>query len=347
MNTTRPIPTSTLRAILTATFCATMFAFDFTIPMETGSLLAQEQEVVIRGVIRNGTTGRRQQADELHLIRLQGGMQVLQIIGQAGPDFAFDPAPGDAPLLIRARYAGATYTRLVPPAPRFQSQSQEVLVFEAGAKRADITITPLYQLVNAPEGLKVSKIYAIENNSQPPRSFQGGAPLVYVPEGAAGLQSQLRNPDSQMPVPVELRKAGRFYESDRAFRPGRSLLYVDFTVSARDFTDMNPAQDGESYFAIYLWRPEAAKPSLSGGESELIEIPNEGAAYRVRYPADGGVRIRTDDRNFYFENPMAAHENAFLNSPLRTTIAIVVALSGFFFFISLLATILRSGRAGA
>lgn len=300
--------------------------------------------VVVRGTIRNGTTGRRQQVEELRLIRLQGGMQVLQIIADAGPDFSFEPVPGDAPLLLRASYEGTSYTKMIPPAPRFQRQAQELEVFEGGADRGDITITPLIQLVNTREGLQVSRVYAIENDSDPPRAYKGD-PSIFIPSEATNVNSQLRNPGSQMPAPIALIKDGDFSRTSRGFRPGRSLLSIDFTLPNRELVDRNPA--GAEATAIVLWQPAAARPEITGATSEFMEIPEQGPAFRVRYPAHGEVRFQMNDSDFYFENPAAAHENAFLSDAGRTGIALVIALAFLFLMISLLTSLLRGSGSGS
>ncbi len=321
---------------MTRTTCWVLILFAVTV----APAFAESDSVQLRGTIRNGTTGRAQKVDQLQLLRLEGGMKTLQVIADAGPDFRFDPAPRDAPLLIRATYGGTFYTQMVPPAPEKQNREHTLTVFDPGALRSDVNITPLYQLVNTKDGLRVSKLYAIENESKPPRSYTGD-PLIYVPPGALELSVQLRNPDSSLPVPLSLVKEGEFLRADRGFRPGRSLLTVDFSLSAREWSDRTPP--GETTTAIVFWRPEAAQPEIAGGKKKLLEIPDEGPAFQVRYPPDGAVRFRVNSDAYYFENPMAAHENAFLNSTGRTILALVVTLSFFFLLISILSALRRGG----
>ncbi|MCB1326982.1 MAG: hypothetical protein H7A21_14465 [Spirochaetales bacterium] len=303
------------------------------------------QTATLQGDIRNGTRGGTPATvEELALISLDGGMQVLATQRNVGPSFRFDnvPAQRNGPLLLRARFQGDSYATMIPPTPDALEGVVHVTVFESGASRADVRITAALQVAKLPdEQLAVRKLFAVANVSDPPRSFDAGDYAIYVPDEALELRASLVHESTRMPLNVELRNLGDGrYLLDRTLRPGDSELTIEYTIDAQDFEDFMPLErerttpDPHS-FTIVIWRPADARPEVSGGEVILENIPDFGEAYRVVYRPGEPVHYDFEGGSVLVLNPLDAEFNPIFDHPGKTVLGLFVVLGLFFFLISI------------
>ena len=142
------------------------------------SLFSQDRQssgterLKIKGLILNGTTGRAGRADSLALINLSQGMKTVETRKNLQSTFSFNPIRKPrGPLLIRAEYKGQVYVKMVPPTERFWKQNQKLIVYEPRKLPGDAQITTAIHITRMEEGLKISKIFAVKNNSTPPRTY--------------------------------------------------------------------------------------------------------------------------------------------------------------------------------
>ena len=306
---------------------------------------AAAQTVSLQGQIRNGTRGGTPAGvEELALISLDGGMQVLATQSNVGPAFRFDnvPAQRNGPLLLRARFQGDSFATMIPPTPGALDRGIQVTVFESGASRSDVRITVALQVAKLPEEqLAVRKLFAVSNVSDPPRSFDAGDYAIYVPDGALELRASLVHESTRMPVDVQLRAGGegRFL-LDRTLRPGDSELTIEYTLDAQDFEDYMPLEreretpDPHS-FTIVIWRPADARPEVSGGEVIQETIPDFGEAYRVVYRPAEPVHYDFQGGSVLVLNPLDAEFNPIFDHAGKTILGLFVVLGLFFFLISI------------
>lgn len=314
---------------------------------------APGEMIVIRGRLVNGTTGAPVRAERLTLLRLSEGMQPLQTLNSAGPDFAFAPIPApDGPHLIRAEFQGESYNQMIPPAPRFYRAPQTITVYDAGAKRADVQITAALQVTKVQNGLRVESMYIIANQSQPRRSFSTDDLFVYVPTGATEVRGGLRHESSQMAIPLQLTPSGKpgYFRLGRGFRPGSSELTISYLVEGELLTDQllhDPAGDDNSHkFRILLWRPQNARPIIQGGSVVQENIPGAGEALRVMYPPTGGVRYDFSSGDFLYDGPIE-EINPIFDTPLKAGVGLAGVTLLLFLILSFAVQLGRNRRRAA
>lgn len=185
----------------------------------------------LKGLVKNGTTGKPAAGIEVILIQLQGGMQpVANIKTDSQGHFTFDnPGIGTAPMLVRAVYSGINFHQPVPP----NKTDVEVDVFESSKDPNTIAI-PSRVVFFQPSGvtLIVGEEYSIENNSTPPQAFfrvDGNFEFVLPPQ--AKLQQVAASGPAGMPVvQTTIDKKDNHYAIAYAFRPGASTVRYSYEV---------------------------------------------------------------------------------------------------------------------
>ncbi|PKL31655.1 MAG: c-type cytochrome biogenesis protein CcmI, partial [Spirochaetae bacterium HGW-Spirochaetae-10] len=101
----------------------------------------QAAPVAVEGRIINGTTGQPARVEQLELLKIQEGMQVVETLKAAGPNFRFAPIEqAGAPLLVRATYAGDSFISVIPPVerPGQEALQTDLTVYDRGARIDDI-----------------------------------------------------------------------------------------------------------------------------------------------------------------------------------------------------------------
>lgn len=175
------------------------------------------------------------------MLALQGAMVPLAEIGPQSGNFKFPimELPEGAPILLQIQYQGVNYNKMIPPTSKFRTSPQEVLVYDIGAKKNQIAIKSLMQVMREKKGLRIFKLFLIDNVSKPPQSFfEKGKELEYfVPEGASEIFAQIQQPGSKMAIPLATpngKDGGKIL--DRALLPGVSELQISYLVSPSNNT---------------------------------------------------------------------------------------------------------------
>ncbi|TGN18880.1 hypothetical protein [Leptospira idonii] len=248
------------------------------------------EEVSIFGTIKNGTHGGSGKADSIRLIALQGAMLPLTEIGAQNGSFRFPPveAPEGAPLLVQVVYKGVNYNKIIPPVPKFRTSPQEVIVFETGDSWKDMGVKSFMQVMREKEGLRIYKLFLLENTSKPPRSFFSSEKQMeyFVPKEAKEVFAQLQQPESKMAIPLstpEGKNGGKYL--DRAVLPGVSQLQISYFIpNSVEVLEEKLLLEGEAgAFPVFLKPKDMKMELLSGGTiSELHNnIPPEISAYSI------------------------------------------------------------------
>lgn len=310
-------------------------------PRESGRTTAPGpaagKKATIFGTITNGTTGAPVAPEEIQLLRPgQTGMQVLQSIRPGTVSFKFDPVPVQGPVLVRSLYAGETYIHVVPPTEKFYNAPQQVTVYEVGARAEDILITSGLQVVKHKESLKLSRVFAIENRSKPPRAFAGSGLKFFVSPDAKNVRAQLQHQGS-MPVPNALTPEGKLA---RGIRPGNSELTLEYEISgfqleerAQEFSG-SPAKHA---FLVVVFQPADAKPKVEGASVEELQIPNLGPALRINFGTDS-AKFDFSNGGYIIENPLKSDVNAVFDESWKVLVALLFTIIILFLGASVLAS---------
>lgn len=280
--------------------------------------------VTISGRVINGTTNQPVNAQEIALLKPGQGMQELEVLTPAGPDFRFKPVEGGpGPLLLRARYGGETFIQLIPPVPEARKKPQTLTVFDGGARAAEIIVHSGIQVLKRKDSLRVSRFYAIENKSNPPRMFSGQSFRVILPEKARNVEVQLQHRGS-MPLPNVVDEKGVL---TRGIRPGAAELAVNFELDGH-ILSVEPhelagqrARDG---IVVVLYQPEDAKPGITGAESEVVQIPDLGKALKLQLSEKAVLDF--SQGGFMYEDPMKSDSNAVFEEPWKAAAGALLAV---------------------
>jgi hypothetical protein len=187
----------------------------------------------ITGAITNGTTGKPAAGDQVELLSLSQGMQV---IGTAKTDaqghFSF-PAPNDpqVPHMVRVTHEGVSY--FPESGPLMPGSSTANLTIYDSAQKVDglSQTVEVYRFQSDGKQLGGVTLYAITNKSQPPRTEADakGTFEVVLPAGAVIESAQARAPGGQ-PIATETTPGSEknHYFLNYPLRPGETQFQIAF-----------------------------------------------------------------------------------------------------------------------
>jgi hypothetical protein len=194
----------------------------------------------LTGTVTNGTTNKPSAGDEVVLIKLAAGMEeVGHTKTDAEGKFTFTFQDDRTPHLVRAIHQGAAYHKPAPPG----TNSLEVQVYDVSKKVEGVkAIADLIYLQASKGDLAVMRLFAVENNSQPPRTQMSDSGFeFYVPEGAEIDDAQAQTAGGQWvnTSPTPQAEKGR-YGFPFPLRPGQTQLRVTYHVRYSGKTTVNP-----------------------------------------------------------------------------------------------------------
>ncbi len=301
------------------------------------------EKISFYGRVVNKTTGRPVRVEQLSLIQLSEGMQTVETISRAGPQFRFAAVERPTtPYLIRAIYRGGSYSSLIPPTERFIDRRQTIIVYDPGAANKDMEITSAMWVTKREKGLSIEKVFIMANRSSPPRSFDASGLYFFLPQAAKQLSARIFY--KQFPLPLQLEKGESGYSLKHFIRPGSSELRLQYELADLRFEDrllIEAQQANIRPFRLLFWRPKGAKPVISGGETKTIHIPRLGEALQVNYSSTS--RLDYDFRRgaILIERPLQSDSNPLFDSPWKTAVALLLAATGLSSLLAMLA-----GRVG-
>jgi len=238
-----------------------LLTFVLLLIASTSSLAAE----TITGTVTNGTTNKPSAGDEVILIKLAAGMEEA---GHATTDaqgkFSFTLDDNKAPHLIRAIHQGVTYHQPAPPG----SKSVNVQVYDAAKKVAGVNaIADLMYLQAAGGQLGITRIFAINNTSSPPRTQMNNANFeFYVPEGAEieEAQAQTEGGKNVKIDPTPQAEKGR-YAFVFPLRPGKTEFQVAYHMRYSGKATVDPRLIYPlQHFVAMMPRSIAFVPAQSG-----------------------------------------------------------------------------------
>jgi hypothetical protein len=248
------------------------------------------EKITIYGTLKNGTSSGPGKADSIKLLALQGAMLPLADLGPQMGNFKFPTidAPEGAPILVQVNYLGVNYNKMIPPVAKFRTSPQDITVYEVTDSWDKIAVKSLMQVIREKNGLRVFKLFLLENKSSPQKSFLSlERPIeYYVPKEAKEVYAQIQQPGSKMAIPLPTpdgKNQGKIL--DRAVLPGLSELQVSYFIQTEtDTIEERLLIEGESgAFPIFV-KPSDMNLEIQGqGTLTRLEkdIPQGLSAYAV------------------------------------------------------------------
>jgi hypothetical protein len=182
----------------------------------------------LTGSVTNGTTNKPAAGDEIILIKLGAGMEEVahaKTDAQGKFTFTFDDA--NSPHLVRAIHQGVTYHQMAPPG----TNTVAVQVYDVAKKVEGIqAVADLMYLQTSQGQLGITRIFAVDNNSSPPRTQMNDANFeFFAPENAEMDEAQAQTSGGQ---PIRITPTPQTEKGRYAFvfplRPGKSEFQVTY-----------------------------------------------------------------------------------------------------------------------
>ena len=297
------------------------------------------KSVSFYGILRNGTGAamRMRAWPAVELLYLNQGMQKIETVQTQQGRFRFTAVTApQAPYLIRTQYAGASYTRLIPPQKKYWDKPQVLYIYESGAALTDLQIASALNIKKYRDSLHIEKVFSIENQSQPPRSFALKDIHFFVPPPAKNIQNSIRYQSSRMPLPLTAAATAQGVSIPHGLRPGGAALTISYTLKGAELLDrLWQPQTTTAQTRIMLWQPADIRPKLKGGSYTTVTVPQIGAAWQVKYTPQSNLRYDFSNGSFLVRDPLNSDENALFRQPVQTLLALFLLVSYMFGFTAL------------
>lgn len=193
----------------------------------------------VTGVVTNGTSGKPASGVEVTLITLAQGMSEAgstKTDSQGKYSLALD---GGGPHLIRATYQGTSYFKMVPPG----MTTGNVDVYESAKKLEGISGNVNIMRMQADGGnLQFMELFAVRNNSNPPRTLVGDSTFeVVLPDGAQIDEADAASPNGQ-PITTSATplKQKNHYGFAFALKPGETRFQIAYHIPYKGEASIAP-----------------------------------------------------------------------------------------------------------
>jgi hypothetical protein len=230
----------------------------------------------LTGTVTNGTNGKPSSGDDVVLIKLAQGMQEA---GRTKTDskgnFRMDVDKLSEPHLVRVNHQGVNYFQPAPPG----TSSVNLQVFDVAKKLDGISTTVDVMRFQAQNGqLQVLELFAVQNNSKPPRSQMSDDNYeISLPPGAQIDTSLAKAPGGQ-PVnsaPVPLKQKGR-YSFVFPLRPGETQFEVGYHLPYSGQAKIDPKPlVAQQHFVVMLPKEMQFKPDSA---ARFQNMPDDSGA---------------------------------------------------------------------
>jgi len=244
----------------------------------------------LTGKVTNGTVNKPQGGDDVVLLALSQGMQeTARTKTNASGEFKFDVPDDGGPHLVRVNHQGANYFTMVPPG----RTTADVQVFDVAPKVDGIAGTVNIMRMQASGGsLQVTELYAVRNQSQPPRTQMSDQAFeINLPEGAQIEGSMAQGPGGQ-PInsaPVPQKEKGR-YAFVFPLRPGETRFQVSYRLPYSGQVTITP-MPLMTFEHLVLMLPASMKFEQVAG-TPFQSMPSEnGAEVRVSSGLKPGEKL--------------------------------------------------------
>jgi 5-hydroxyisourate hydrolase-like protein (transthyretin family) len=186
----------------------------------------------VSGTVTNGTTGKPIGGVEVHLVKLEGGMQVVgKTTTDAQGRFSF-ATEASGSVMVRATYEGVNYHEMYRPG----EAGLTLRVFETATTGSYSVDRMTYLVQQSGDRLLIAREFTVRNDTSPPVTLQrsGGVFRFRLPDGVTPERTSAVGANG-MPIPVAARSSGNgLWTIDYPLRPGETRF---FTVSTSPYKD--------------------------------------------------------------------------------------------------------------
>src|SRR6476660_2865374 len=145
--------------------------------------LASLRAATITGTVTNGTSNKPSAGDQVILIKLGAGMQeVAHVKTDAQGKFTFTFDDANSPHLVRVVHQSVTYHQMAPPG----TNTVSIQAYDVAKKVEGVhAVADLMYLQTSQGQLGITRIFAVDNTSKPPRTQMNDTNFeFYAPENA-------------------------------------------------------------------------------------------------------------------------------------------------------------------
>ena len=211
------------------------------------SIFASAQSIT--GTVTNGTTGKPSVGDNVALLSLAQGMQeIASTKSDASGHFSL-PAPADqrTPNMVRVTHQGVNY--FPPGGPLMPGTSTtDITVYDAAKTVEGVSQTvEVNRYQTDGNQLQAIVLFALKNDSKPPRSVAGNSTFEFVlPNGAEIEQAYAKSPGGQ-PVATAATPTGQknHYAFSFPLRPGETQFQVAYQMPYSGDASFSPKPLGD------------------------------------------------------------------------------------------------------
>ncbi|HEX6905868.1 MAG TPA: carboxypeptidase regulatory-like domain-containing protein, partial [Terriglobales bacterium] len=207
----------------------------------------------LTGTVTNGTNGKPSSGDDVVLIKLAQGMQEAgRTKTNSKGNFSLNVDNLSEPHLVRVNHQGVNYFQPAPPG----TNSVNLQVFDVSKKLKDISTTVDVMRFQAQNGqLQVLELYAVQNNSKPPRSQMSDDNYEIQLPPEAQIDTSLAKAPGGQPVnsaPVPLKQKGR-YTFVFPLRPGETQFEIGYHLPYSGQAKIDPKPlVAQQHFVVML-----------------------------------------------------------------------------------------------
>ncbi len=194
----------------------------------------------LTGTVTNGTTGAPSKGDTVVMLKLAEGMQeVAHAVTDARGHFSLDAPDDNAMHLVRVNHQNVNYHKPAQPG----TSIADVTVYDSAPTVAGVSANVDIIRVQAENNnLSVIEMYAVKNESAPPRTQMSDHSFeIYLPEGAQ-LDTSLAAGPGGMPVnsaPVPGNEKNR-YAFIFPLRPGETKFQIAYHMPYTGSAEFHP-----------------------------------------------------------------------------------------------------------
>lgn len=249
----------------------------------------------INGTVINKTTNKPAAGDDVILLKLSQGMEeTARATSDARGHFVLNVPEGGGTFLIRVMHQKVPYHH---PAPAGTSEV-EVSVYDAAPEIAGISGAADVLRLQAENGtLEVTDMYALKNNSDPPRSKMSAKTFeIYLPAGAQ-IDGSLAAGPGGMPVnsaPIPEAEQNK-YAFIFPIRPGETRFQVSYHLPYQGRITLEPrlTMDMENFVvmapkSMHITSPAGTlQPTMEDQGMNVYLAKNVPAGQKITFEVSG------------------------------------------------------------
>jgi hypothetical protein len=227
--------------------------------------LASLRAATLTGTVTNGTSNKPSAGDQVILIKLGAGMQeVAHVKTDAQGKFTFTFDDANSPHLVRVVHQSVTYHQMAPPG----TNTVSIQAYDVAKKVEGVhAVADLMYLQTSQGQLGITRIFAVDNTSKPPRTQMNDTNFeFYAPENAQIEDADARTEGGQ-PLkisPTPQCEKGR-YALSFPLRPGKTEFQVTYHLPYTGKATIDPhIVYPLQHFVAMMPKTIAFAPSQSG-----------------------------------------------------------------------------------